>query len=127
MRVSIAAYLSILLLIWADCTSGFQSGFGFPTPVSPLGTPKQHGHEVAKTPSPLSRAATFLRLSDAGQTPENADGVVDKAESKYDDDLFNAKTTVFLVGGQSLLIAVAVVFATFFNIPNYGAYLLSSI
>ena len=48
---------------------------------------------------------------------------VPEAESSTDndaDDLFDIKTTIFLVGGQSLLVGVAAVLAVLLNVPNYG-------
>ena len=48
---------------------------------------------------------------------------VPEAESSTDndpDDLFDVQTTIFLVGGQSLLIGVAAVLAVLLNVPNYG-------
>jgi membrane protease YdiL (CAAX protease family) len=40
--------------------------------------------------------------------------------SPEDDNLFDIRTTLFLVGGQSLLIGAAIVLAYFLQTPNYG-------
>lgn len=41
-------------------------------------------------------------------------------ETETEDKLFDAKTTIALVGGQSLLIVAAVIAAKFVGTPNYG-------
>ena len=46
--------------------------------------------------------------------------VLKASSSTEDDDLFDIKTTLFLVGGQSLLIGAAVILALFLKTPNYG-------
>ncbi|KAI2500198.1 CAAX protease self-immunity [Fragilaria crotonensis] len=46
--------------------------------------------------------------------------VLKASASTDDDDLFDIKTTLFLVGGQSLLIGAAVILALFLKTPNYG-------
>jgi hypothetical protein len=125
MRVPLLTYVSVSLFSCADLVSGFQSGF------SPLTSPllKTIRHDGSPqfistyNPHVLARKDTYLKSLDKNQPPENSEGLVDKTGNNVD-DLFDPKTTVFLVGGQSLLIAIAAGFATIFNVPNYGACIL---
>jgi hypothetical protein len=117
MRISLLTYVSVSLYSCADLVSGFQSGFSPLT--SPLLKTRRDGFpQFISTCNPhlLARKDTYLKSSEKNQPPESSEGNVD--------DLFDAKTTLFLVGGQSLLIPIAAVFATIFNVPNYGACVL---
>ena len=65
---------------------------------------------ISTRQSPKSRPYCPLTL-------ESSNGNVDEAK---EDKLFDIKTTIALVGGQSVLIAVAAVAAKFCGTPNFG-------
>jgi membrane protease YdiL (CAAX protease family) len=46
--------------------------------------------------------------------------IASKATSSDEDELFDPKTTMALVGGQSVLVAIAIAAAMVANTPNYG-------
>jgi membrane protease YdiL (CAAX protease family) len=100
----------VLIVCLAASVGAFQ-----PVPIRSLTTRGVLGDELTNTrarkPTPCHRRCWSTTWTSA---------VLKASSSTEDDDLFDVKTTVFLVGGQSLLIGAAVLLAYFLKTPNYG-------
>ena len=75
---------------------------------------------TSQPPRLVDRSLTRLLAKEGSENPEKTRGPLELV----DDKLFDAKTTVALVGGQSVLIGVAAVAAQFFGTPNLGLGML---
>jgi len=117
--------LCVSLLSYSNVAFGFQSGPRLAV-ASRLGHPlnhfrKQHKNadnqsspHVLPTKQQVSRRQTIRFLS------ENVEESDSSIKNVKNDNFFDPKMTFLLVGGQSLLIGIAVGFAKIFNIPNFG-------
>ncbi|CAJ1936545.1 unnamed protein product [Cylindrotheca closterium] len=113
--------LCAALLICSNVAFGFQSAGPSHLAVSShllrSHPPSSSTHQILATKQIFSRRQTIRFLS-SDQVEDNDPSI--KIVKKKDDTLFDLKTTLFLVGGQSLLIGIAAGFAKMFNIPNFG-------
>jgi membrane protease YdiL (CAAX protease family) len=104
-------FVSVLLFLSYCCT---QSG-AFVGPVRPTALLSVAPRKVNNFLSaPKFRVSTILQ--DAHDSVEQSDDAL----TVDDDQLFNIKTTFALVGGQSILVGVAVAAALIVGTPNFG-------
>jgi membrane protease YdiL (CAAX protease family) len=102
--------LMLLLCLTASVAGAFQP---LPTSTRLLTTRSFIGAELTRTTRKPTSATTFHRCLTRAT-------VLKSSSTDDDDTYFDVKTTVFLVGGQSLLVGVAVLLAFVLKTPNYG-------
>ena len=117
--------LCAAILSYSNVAFGFQSARPSLAATSRLsqlnfvGIKKQDSDKstthVLASKQDFSRHPTIRFLSEQVEDSDPSIDIVKKG-----DKLFDLRTTLFLVGGQSLLIGIAAVFAKIFNIPNFG-------
>jgi len=119
---AVAAALFWCLLLSLGSLSSFDGAHAFTTtaPIrcSPHVQPKSSNvlgfSSIPRIQGP-KQPRTFHCPLTLESSNSNAEG-----KSEDDDKLFDAKTTIALVGGQSLLIGAAAIAAKFVGTPNYG-------
>ena len=106
-NVALALLFHSLLPSNESYVYGFQNGLSYHA--------RSHHFLESGFGPPISKSHITKRKykSHLSATPENQ-------STEVDDYLFDVKTTTFLVGGQSLLIGVAALFAAIFKVPNFG-------
>lgn len=127
---TVAAAAAFLWCFLVSCGTTTTTAFSTTTPLrgSPYTThipqqQKRHGLGFSSRQSgieqqnPQSRSFHNYCPLTLESSNSDAEGSSDNAG---DDKLFDAKTTIALVGGQSVLIGVAAIAAKFVGTPNYG-------
>ena len=125
-KITTVAAAAFLWCCLVSC--GSTSAFSTTTPLrcSPYTThipqqEKRHGLGFSSRNSRIENPQyrSFYNYCPLTLESSNSDAEVSDAGDS-DDKLFDAKTTIALVGGQSVLIGVAAIAAKFVGTPNYG-------
>ena len=96
--------------------SAFQAPQGVPVP-----TAVRSSVSFPHVPTPKSRSLLKKKYTPKlvlFESPQSEDGILEVGHD--DDKLFDIQTTLALVGGQSVLVGVAVLAAYIVGTPNYG-------